>query len=209
MLIKTSKVTAISVACAVWLTYSVPAYAASRANSGSNIPANVLQADDDDDGLSGGALAVLLLAIGGAVAGVLYAARGPDKIDCDRVSNEVTLRMQRTDANGKQRRSEWKAKLDEKSGKISLTRSGGSTHSQWQGKADGTYYPVNGDPAVDELSFTKVDASTMEFSARKAERITLTGRMTVSPNGRSLTIKTERLDRAGRRVSSQLVYSAR
>ena len=30
--------------------------------------------DDDDDGLSGGALAVLLLAIGGAVAGVLYAA---------------------------------------------------------------------------------------------------------------------------------------
>ena len=32
------------------------------------------QGDDDDDGLSGGALAVLLLAIGGAVAGVLYAA---------------------------------------------------------------------------------------------------------------------------------------
>jgi len=30
--------------------------------------------DDDDHGLSGGALAVLLLAIGGAVAGVLYAA---------------------------------------------------------------------------------------------------------------------------------------
>jgi len=29
---------------------------------------------DDDDGMSGGALAVLLLAIGGAVAGVLYAA---------------------------------------------------------------------------------------------------------------------------------------
>jgi hypothetical protein len=29
---------------------------------------------DDDDGLSGGALAVLLLAVGGAVAGVLYAA---------------------------------------------------------------------------------------------------------------------------------------
>ena len=32
------------------------------------------QGDDDDHGLSGGALAVLLLAIGGAVAGVLYAA---------------------------------------------------------------------------------------------------------------------------------------
>jgi FecR protein len=31
------------------------------------------QTDDDDDGLSGGALAVLLLAVGGAVAGILYA----------------------------------------------------------------------------------------------------------------------------------------
>jgi len=32
------------------------------------------QGDDDDDGMSGGALAALLLAVGGAVAGVLYAA---------------------------------------------------------------------------------------------------------------------------------------
>jgi len=36
--------------------------------------AGSVQAQGDDDGLSGGALAVLLLAVGGAVAGVLYAA---------------------------------------------------------------------------------------------------------------------------------------
>jgi hypothetical protein len=44
--------------------------AGESASAGTPKPDN----DDDDHGLSGGALAVLLLAIGGAVAGVLYAA---------------------------------------------------------------------------------------------------------------------------------------
>ena len=44
--------------------------AGESANAGMPRP----QQSDDDDGLSGGALAVLLLAVGGAVAGVLYAA---------------------------------------------------------------------------------------------------------------------------------------
>jgi ferric-dicitrate binding protein FerR (iron transport regulator) len=42
--------------------------------AGESASAGVPQPKDDDEGLSGGALAVLLLAIGGAVAGVLYAA---------------------------------------------------------------------------------------------------------------------------------------
>jgi hypothetical protein len=42
--------------------------------AGESVTTGRPQGDDDDDGLSGGALAVLLLAIGGAVAGVLYAA---------------------------------------------------------------------------------------------------------------------------------------
>ena len=43
--------------------------------AGESATAGVPRPDsDDDDGMSGGALAVLLLAIGGAVAGVLYAA---------------------------------------------------------------------------------------------------------------------------------------
>jgi hypothetical protein len=37
-----------------------------------SMPASAQSDGDDDDGLSGGSLAVLLLAIGGAVAGVLY-----------------------------------------------------------------------------------------------------------------------------------------
>jgi hypothetical protein len=71
------------------------------------------------------------------------------------------------------------------------------------------YYPITGYPGADELSFTKIDSSTLEFSARKDQRVTMTGRMLVASNGRSLTIKTERRDKAGSRVLSQLVYSAR
>jgi hypothetical protein len=126
--------------CLFGLAIRFPVHATARAKL-RDVATSIVQGDDDDDGLSGGALAVLLLAIGGAVAGVLYAARGPDKIACDRVSNEVTVRLNSTDANGKQKNSQWKAKLDEKSGKISLTRSGGSALSQWVGKADGTITP--------------------------------------------------------------------
>jgi ferric-dicitrate binding protein FerR (iron transport regulator) len=44
--------------------------AGESANAGMPSP----QTDDDDDDMSGGALAVLLLGVGGAVAGILYAA---------------------------------------------------------------------------------------------------------------------------------------
>src|SRR5690349_9550789 len=142
-MLKASKMTAVSIAFAVWLAYSVPARSASIGYAGSNIPSTVSQTDDDDDGLSGGALAVLLLAIGGAVAGVLYAGGAPNKNDgivCKRLSDEMTVTTKSTNQTGKQKRTEWKAKLDEKSGTIKLTKSGGRTIGQWLGKADGKYY---------------------------------------------------------------------
>src|SRR5215510_4098791 len=182
MTIKASKLTAISVAFAVWLAYSVPVAAMSRINF-PGLATGVVQTDDDDDDLSGGALAVLLLAVGGAVAGVLYAAHGSDKITCDRASNEVTLRMSRNDANGKGSQNTWTGKLDDKSGMLTLIRKAVNAASrasqrQWKGKVDGKYYSVTGYPKADEISYTKIDANTIEFSAKKGDKVTLTGRMT-------------------------------
>lgn len=208
-MIKTSRMTAVSVAFAVWLAYSVPAHSASRGHAERTVPASVPQTDDhDDDVLSGGALAVLLLLVGGPV--ILYAGRSPnqDGIVCKRLSDEMTVTTKSTDQTGKQKRIEWKAKLDEKSGTVKLTKSGGRTIGQWLGKADGKYYPVTGDREADELSFTKAGDNTMEFSARKAGKVTLSGRMVVSPNGHSVTLNTARLDSAGRTVLSQTVFSA-
>ena len=216
MIIKHSKWTAICVAVAVWFAYSMPARAATLPKKASNSPTSVVQTDDDDDELSGWALAVLLLAIGGAVAGVLYAAHPGgvgDKIACDRANNEVTLRLSNTDPTGATRRSTWSGKLDDKSGTITLIRKSINaarkvTQTEWNGKVDGKYYSVKGDSDADEISFTKIDANTLEFSAKKGDRVTLTGRMAVSNNGRSFTVSTGRPDSTGRRITKQTTYSS-
>jgi hypothetical protein len=217
MIIKISRLIAISVAFAVWLAYSVPAQAALGRNSRIASSAGLVQGDDDDDeGLSGGALAVLLLAIGGAVAGVLYAARpkgGNDKIVCDRVSNEVTLRMNSTNANGKQSSSTLNAKRDDKSGTITLIRksvnaAGKTTQSQWTGKLDGKYYSITGNATANEISYTKASDNMLEFTARKGDEITLRGRLVVLDDGQRLAISTEKIDSAGQRITKQTVYSS-
>lgn len=217
MIIKRSRLTAISVAFAVWFTYSIPAYAVSCANRGGKFPTSIVQTDDDDDEISGGALAVLLLAIGGAVAGVLYASHpgaGESRITINRGSNELTLKMS-DDASGKTTGPTWSAKLDERSGTISLIkktidRAGKPLESLWTGKVDGKYYPVKGDPAADAISYTKIDAHTLEFKLKRGNHITVTGRMAVSANGRSrsFTFSTQRTDAAGRTITKQTILSS-
>src|SRR5262245_301703 len=76
MIVKTWRVhVAVSVALAVLVAYSVPVRALSVTKSAATGPASTaipLGEDDEDGPLSGSlALAVLLLAVGGAVAGVL------------------------------------------------------------------------------------------------------------------------------------------
>ena len=217
MTIKHSRLTAISVAFAVCFAYSMPAYGVARANHRGNAPLGAVQTDDDDDEIHGGALAVLLLAIGGAVAGVLYASHPSgtgNKITIDRVSNEITLKMS-NDAAGKTSRSTWSAKLDEKSGNITLIqkaidRAGKPLQSQWTGKLDGKYYPVKGDPIADAAAYTKIDANTLEFSLKKGDHTIVTGRLIVSANGRSrsFTLSSQRTDTTGRRITKQTTYSS-
>ena len=85
---------------------------------------------------------------------------------------------------------------------------GKAAQSQWTGKVDGKYYSITGDPTADEISYTKIDANTLEFSAKKGDNVTLTGRMLVSDNGQSFTISTERTDSTGRRIMKQTTYSS-
>lgn len=216
MSLKHSRLTAIALGFAVWFAYSVPAYGVTRANL-TNFATTIIQGnDDDDDVLSGWALAVLLLAVGGAVAGVLYAAHPGgvgDKIVWDRANNEVTLKISNSDATGKNRSSTWSAKLDEKSGTITLSKktidaAGKPVQSQWTGKVDGKFYSVQGNPTADAIAYTKIDANTLAFRAKKADRVTLTSRLVVSANRRSFTMNTERTDVTGRRIMKQTVFNA-
>jgi len=84
---------------------------------------------------------------------------------------------------------------DATGGKVKITTKGVSadgkrTHGEWTGKFDGKEYPVTGDPNADTRSYTKVDDRTMNFTAKKGGKVTVTGRVVVSADGKSRTVTT-------------------
>jgi hypothetical protein len=84
---------------------------------------------------------------------------------------------------------------DATGGKVKITTKGVSadgkrTHGEWTGKFDGKEYPVTGDPNADTRSYTKVNDRTMNFTAKKGGKVTVTGRVVVSADGKSRTVTT-------------------
>jgi hypothetical protein len=84
--------------------------------------------------------------------------------------------------------------------------SGKPTHSEWTGKFDGKDYPVSGDPASDTRSLKKIDARTFDLTAKKDGKVTVTGRIVVSADGKSRTLTTNWTDSMGKKVKSTAVY---
>ena len=83
---------------------------------------------------------------------------------------------------------------------------GKPTRNEWTGKFDGKDYPVTGDPNSDARAYTKVDDHTLEFTVKKGDKVTTTGRVVVSADGKSRTVTTSGTDASGKKVSSTAVY---
>jgi hypothetical protein len=83
---------------------------------------------------------------------------------------------------------------------------GTATHNEWTGKFDGKYYPVTGEANADERSYRRIGARTLTFTQRKAGKVTLTGRITITRNGKTRTVTTNGTDANGKRSSSTGVY---
>ena len=83
---------------------------------------------------------------------------------------------------------------------------GKPTHSEWTGKFDGKDYPVTGDPNADVRSYKKIDDRTLELMGKKNSSVTVTGRITVSPDGKTRTVDVMTSDPSGKKVSSTAVY---
>ena len=79
-------------------------------------------------------------------------------------------------------------------------------HNEWTGKFDGKYYPVTGDPSLDARSYTRVDEQTLTFANRMAGKVTLTGRITVSADGKTRTVTASGTDSMGKQVTSTSVF---
>ena len=83
---------------------------------------------------------------------------------------------------------------------------GQPSHNEWTGKFDGKDYPVTGDPTSDTRSYTKVDDNTLELTAKKDGKVTLTGRISVAPDGKTRTIVVSGTDAQGNKFSNTGVY---
>jgi len=85
-------------------------------------------------------------------------------------------------------------------------KEGKPTHNEWVGKYDGKDYPVKGDPNSDSRSLTRIDDHTLGFNVKKGGKVTTSGRIAVSADGKSRTVTSTTTGADGKKVNSTAVY---
>jgi hypothetical protein len=83
---------------------------------------------------------------------------------------------------------------------------GKPSHNEWTGKFDGKDYPVTGDPTNDTRAYKRINDHTLALTNKKNGKATLTGRITVSADGKTRTVTTSGTNAKGEKVSSTAVY---
>ncbi len=83
---------------------------------------------------------------------------------------------------------------------------GKPTQNEWTGKFDGKDYPVTGDPNSDMRSYKKVDDHTLELTVKKGAKVTTSGRIVVSADGKSRTVTVNGTDPQGKKFKRTAVY---
>lgn len=83
---------------------------------------------------------------------------------------------------------------------------GKATHNEWTGKFDGKDYPVTGDTDSDTRSYTRLSTHILKLTDKKGGKVTLSGRITVSANGKTRTVTITGTNGEGKKVTSSAVY---
>jgi len=83
---------------------------------------------------------------------------------------------------------------------------GKPAHSEWTGKFDGKDYAVSGDSNADMRSYKKVNAHTLTFDNKKGGKVGLSGRITISADGKTRTVVLHGTDAQGKKFTSTSVY---
>ena len=83
---------------------------------------------------------------------------------------------------------------------------GKPTHSEWTGKVDGKDYSVTGDSTSDTRSYKKIDDRTLAFAGKKEGKVTISGRVVISADGKTRTVTVNATDAAGKKVKGTTVY---
>jgi len=87
-----------------------------------------------------------------------------------------------------------------------VERDGKRTHNEWIGKFNGRDYPVTGDPNSDMRSYTRIDDRTLGLNIRKGGDDIISGRIQISPNGKTCTVTVRGADPTGKKFRSVSVY---
>ena len=83
---------------------------------------------------------------------------------------------------------------------------GSSQHTEWTGKFDGKDYPLTGDPSSDSRAYKKVNAHTLDLENKKGGKVTTSGKIVISPDGKSRTLTLTAMAPDGKKVSGTAVY---
>lgn len=83
---------------------------------------------------------------------------------------------------------------------------GTAIHHEWTGNFDKKFYPVTGDPTSDMRSYRRINKHTLALTGKKDGKVTVTGRVTVTANGRTRTVTTTGTSADGKKVSNRAVY---
>lgn len=83
---------------------------------------------------------------------------------------------------------------------------GAPRHTEWTGKFDGKDYPLTGDPTGDMRAYKLINERTLKLSNKKDGKVTATGSIVVSADGKSRTLHLTSADRDGKKVTTTAVY---
>jgi hypothetical protein len=86
---------------------------------------------------------------------------------------------------------------------------GKPTLLQFTAQRDGKDYPFEGSPGLDTIALTPVDTFTLNYTAKKAGAVVITGTRVISKDGKEMTISIKGTDATGQPVESSLVFDKR
>ncbi|HEX3821942.1 MAG TPA: hypothetical protein VHW45_16545 [Candidatus Sulfotelmatobacter sp.] len=83
---------------------------------------------------------------------------------------------------------------------------GSPLQTEWTGMFDGKDHPLTGDPSADTRAYTKVDDHHLSLENKKAGKVTTSGKIVISADGKSRTLTLSGMNAAGKKVTSTAVY---
>jgi hypothetical protein len=83
---------------------------------------------------------------------------------------------------------------------------GKPVHNEWTGMLDGKDYPLTGGTNSDTRAYKKINDRTLELTQKKADKVTATGKIVVSADGKTRTVTIHSTDSKGKKVSYTAVY---